>query len=202
MNALLESCHLNPALYPKREFKKNAVPSDELSGEKCAVYIEKGSLSVYAQSTDGKETLLTFLNEGEIFGINNLFYENESVTIIKCDAACSLVYIPKHILKNRVLSSSKTMEIYSALLNQKIQFLLGRIEALSASSSKAKLASFLLDHGEEVNMLSKSELADLLGISRATLFRDFKQLEADEAISLEGSSVCVTNRTKLETLYF
>jgi CRP-like cAMP-binding protein len=93
---------------------------------------------------------------------------------------------------------------YAKLCNRKIQFLIRRIEQLSLTSARLKVAEHLVSHttaeNPELSLVSKASLALPLGISRASLFRELASLEKLGAVDSDGSTVRVTNRKILESI--
>jgi CRP-like cAMP-binding protein len=169
-----------------------------------AVFVEEGELDVFSVALDGTEILVSTLVRPEVFGISNLFEEEQLRTVLECRTDCVLLSLPKDELRRAILKSPLAMVEYAKLCNRKIQFLIRRIEQLSLTSARAKVVDYLLSHttaGQpELSLVSKASLTLPLGISRATLFRELSVLEKMEAVYSNGSTVRVINRKILETV--
>lgn len=182
-----------------RTFEKGKIVEDRIENEKCVAFIMKGEIDSYIVSADGKETLLSVLKEGSILGIGNLFIEDELKTLLICKKECEAIFIRKTVFKKILSSSPYLMDEYSKLMNTKIQFLLRRIEQLSISRSRIKVAEYLMDD-DRITYKSKEELASILGISRAALYREIAYFEKENCIRFENRKLLVTDREKIETL--
>ena len=197
MNRLLELCNIKEGDYIERTFSRTRLVDDTEGDVKCAVAVLSGRVDVFAISPDGKEVLLTSLEKDALFGISNLFREDDLRTVLQCREKSTLAFIPKELLKERILNNTEAMKEYSILCNSKIQFLLSRIEQLSLNTAKAKLIEYLLTEGDKA-ILTRDELASHLGISRAALFREIATLQSKGAIETKGSRLTVIDRDKLE----
>ena len=87
------------------------------------------------------------------------------------------------------------------LLNNKITFLTTRVAILTAQSSRAKLAHYLISRCDSQNSVllscSKVQLAKSLDMSRAALFREFALLTKEGVISAEKDNVKILDAEKL-----
>ena len=155
-------------------------------------------MSVFGISPGESEVSLSSLGPGEAFGISNLFTKNELETRLVCRGNTDIVFVPKQAFLRMLGTSSVLAERYMTLLNGKIRFLIRRIALLTAHSGRAKLADYLLanaDHSNTVRLgCSKEQLAKLLGMSRAALFRELSALSAAGLIAVDRSRITLLDR--------
>lgn len=196
---LLQMCKIKEDECIIRSYQKGKLVDDNLCGERCAVQVLEGELTVSAVTADGKEVNLSSLGPGDIFGISNLFIDDELRTILQCKSDSTLMFIEKQLLRKRILSDYEAMAEYSRICNSKIQFLLSRIEQLSANTSRAKLSEYLLENNESRKM-TREELASYLGISRAALYRELSRLQDAGCIETGGGCIKVLDEEKLRSL--
>ncbi len=184
--------------------KKGSVIDDRLEGIPCVVLIESGEIAVHVSGLDGKRTHLSTLSPGECFGISNLLSERELDTQLRCKTAATAIYIPKSLITNAMRQNPELAMRYAAHCNEKINFLIGRIEALTLQSASAKLASYLLRHQDNDNKhtltTTRERFASYLGISRAALYREFSLLEEMGAIELSGRSIYIKDDETLKNI--
>lgn len=195
---ILTLCNLDKNDFIASSFTKGNLIEDRIRGKKCAALLEKGTVEVYSVSADGNETLLSLLKPGTLFGISNLFIDDELRTLLICREDCIIRFIPKEKLRAALLASSEAMQAYMTLCNGKLQFLLKRIEQLSVCRARTKLAEYLLDD-DSVPYRTKESIAAALGISRAALYREIAYFESEGCIDSEGGKLHVIDKKGLET---
>lgn len=204
LELLLDSKTLTSSSLLRTSYPKGQVVGDSDGSSSLAVFVEEGKLDVFSVALDGTKILVSTLDAGEVFGISNLFEEEELRTLLQCRTDCMLLSLPKDVLRTAILKSPLAMVEYAKLCNRKIQFLIKRIEQLSLTSARLKVADYLLGNTSleqpEVPLVSKAALTLPLGISRASLFRELSALEKMEAVYSNGSTVRVINRKILESI--
>lgn len=175
-------------------FAKDAVAFHSMSTEKHIMFMTEGYAKVEQYHEDGSSTFLKRLKPGDAFGILSVFSSN--------------VHYPTHIIfekKSEVLciSESEVMRlikqdeqlIYNFLnfFNGQVHYLLNRIALFSMQSIEERVVQFFTQVAEEemiVNpQMSKTELAEFLGISRASLYRVIEKLAGENRILVKGKSI-------------
>ncbi len=204
LELLLDSKTLTASSLKRSSYPKGTVVGDSDGSVSLAVFVEKGELDVFSVALDGTKILVSTLSNSEVFGISNLFEEEDLRTILQCRTDCVLLSLPKEVLRTAIVKSPLAMVEYAKLCNRKIQFLLQRIEQLSLLSARAKVAEYLLSNTTtqqpELALDSKESLTLPLGISRASLFRELSALEKMGGVYSNGSIVRVIDRNILENV--
>ncbi|MGB4405714.1 MAG: Crp/Fnr family transcriptional regulator [Sphaerochaeta sp.] len=204
LELLLDSKTLTPSSLRRISCPKGQVVGDTDGCFSLAAFVEEGELDVFSVALDGTRILVSTLGKSEVFGISNLFEEEDLRTLLQCRTDCVLLSVGKDVLRTAILKSPLAMVEYAKLCNRKIQFLIRRIEQLSLTSARLKVAEHLVSHttaeNPELSLVSKASLALPLGISRASLFRELASLEKLGAVDSGGSTVRVTNRKILESI--
>ena len=190
----------------ERRCRKGQILTDRKKDEGILGLIAGGKVDVYSIAMDGREVLLSCLKKGDCFGIINLFTDTELPTVLKCREDTTLLTIPKSLMVRRMKQDPEIALRYTRLCNQKMQFLIQKIELLTMQSARRKLLQYLLIQEEKADSLpaedSRETLAALLGISRATLFRELSRLQEEGLIRLEGGRILIADRRKLETVIY
>lgn len=174
--------------------------SDQLDGEPCIGVIACGSVDVYSVSEDHNEVNVSSLGEGDSFGICNVFAPAALTTVLRCRQPADVVFIPKRTLVRLMADHPGLAVRYATVCNRKIQFLLERIELLSMQSCRTKLARYLLERDDGGKLLlpcSKEQLAKVLGVSRAALFREMAAFQKEGLLAVDGASVVILKRERL-----
>lgn len=194
MNRLFAICGVGDEDGRRMTYPKGSLVDDREGASRSVVLVLSGTLLVYSAVSDEKRLLLSVLESGDIFGIANLFLEEDLPTVLECGRESTLFLYPKEKFREKILSSGEAAECYSTLLNTKLQFLTKRISLLSMPSSRSRLAAALVD-GEEYRSLE--EFSSYLNISRATLFRELRFFEDDGIIERRGRRIIIKDRAKL-----
>ena len=95
-------------------------------------------------------------------------------TVIRTITNAVVYFIPKNIILTAMEQDASLAMKYAFGLQQKIQFLIKRIELLSTQSCRSKLAEYLISNQNAENCIipncSREVLASRIGISRAAPF--------------------------------
>ncbi len=203
-NSFLARCGIEFEQVVLKEFSGNALVYDEIGGMSCIVVVLKGKIDVCSITIDAKEVILRKLKSGDCFGVSNLFTKTSLNTVLKCKTKSTLVYIPKQIILNRLNEDKDLTFKYCEFCNNRIDFLLKRIEFLTIQSAKSKVCEFILEEaGENSDILlvfSKEELSRRLNISRSALFRELAFLQNEEIIRIEKKRVIILDKAKLKNV--
>ena len=178
------------------EMSKDSLIDDVYSSSRFATAVIKGSINVMSQIADDRRILITKLKEGDIFGISNLFIDEDLRTMLECNEDCTLFMIRKEAFRKRLIENESAMIMYCQTVNRKIQFLLDKIEKLSVPTARSRIAYSLIS-GSYMLSRTREELASSLGISRATLFRELSLLQQDGIIEKDGRKLRIKDRRKL-----
>lgn len=140
------------------------------------------------------------LSRGQVFGAAAMFNQlNSFATTLTCESPCRVVYFSQELLESMMKRDFRVAENYIRYQAGRIRFLTQKIDGLSASGAEPRLARYLLDLGDSsAQASSMSELADMLGIGRASLYRAIDALCHEGAIVKEGKKLTVRDREALE----
>jgi CRP-like cAMP-binding protein len=162
---------------------------------RCLGVVLSGQLRV----TKGTLTV-SLLEPGDLFGAAALYYDGGSYAATLTAKRPSRCLLLDQQLMDRLLAeNAQIRENYLRYLTSRIHFLSARLQSLAQSGAEGKLARYLLaHHGEGVLTCSATDLAQRLGISRATLYRAFEGLEARGLICREGKTIRIPSQSALE----
>ena len=203
---LLGGCNLSVSGMQVKYCHKGQIVSDRQKNKEILGLIMEGSMDVYSIALDGREILLSQLERGDCFGVVNLLTKTELPTVLRCRTDTTLVIIPKCQLFSAMEKNSELALRYAGFCNRKMQFLIRRIEFLTMQSGRKKLVQYLLEvpgkGGRFGKNVSRDELASILGISRASLFRELSVLTKQGLIALRGSEICLLKPDELEEILY
>ena len=155
-----------------------------LSGQ---LQVTKGSLSV------------SELEPGDLFGAAALYSDGEFATTITARKDSRCLLLEQQLVDRLLAENSRIRENYLRYLTDRIRFLSGRMQSLAQPGAEGKLARYLLANGQGGQMTcSATELAQRLGISRASLYRAFEALEHSGLITRTGKTILISDPAGLE----
>lgn len=198
MNNLFTLASINESDGTTIDLKKGAILDDSYRSSKYVVEVLKGRLLVESQIKEDKRIVISKLEDGAIFGISNLFIDEDLKTVLECDEDAKLFLVPKALFKEKLLKNEEAIVYYAKTLNEKLQFLISRIEVLSLPSARLKVA-YALNKGllEDSN---RDDIASSLAISRASLFRELSYFSSQHIIKRNGIKITVINKAELERI--
>ena len=201
---------LQLSLHLKRFNKKESLYKE---GEPCShLYILlSGEVKVYKTLPNGKQQIHKLAQiPGDLIACEDLYLDNHgsSAEALNDVSVCHLRCEDLHISGIRYKEISDTlMQAMSRNLNSYIK----HIANLGQKNAIEKLASYLVylndtHHARHLtgrnlqDLLSRVELADMLGVTQRTLIRSIKQLEADNHISTNKDGFMILDLQALETI--
>jgi len=203
---LLGGCNLSVSGMQVKYCRKGQIVSDRQKNEEILGLIMDGSMDVYSIALDGREILLSQLEKGDCFGVVNLLTKTELPTVLRCRTDTTIVIIPKCQLLSAMEKNSELALRYAGFCNRKMQFLIRRIEFLTMQSGRKKLVQYLLEvpgkGGRFGKNVSRDELASILGISRASLFRELAGLTKQGLIALRDGEIYLLKPDELEDILY
>lgn len=179
-----------PALYKRGDTvfgKRHGMPS--------LGFVVCGALLVYKQSAEGRRLLMSRLSPGQAFGMASLFSTEPYPTEIQAETTCQVVTLPRAWVEAAFQREPGLALRYIALLSERIHFLNRRIDALSGDDVRQRLLAVLsglyAGGGEILLPFPLAQMAELTGMSRASLYRTLDALAAEGIIAREGRRLAV-----------
>lgn len=188
--------------------------AEELLTEKNSVLLVKKGENIYtpekfsrslgividgicrAKNTCGNKTVL--LNEfrtGDIFGAAALFTDDNCyVSEIEAVSDCTVIFITQATAENFIEQDSTFAKNYITFLSDKIRFLNRKINRFTAKTPEDRLLEYLrvqpvADDGHTIIKTDMRSLANILGISRASLYRAIDMLQRENKIIKNGTDI-------------
>ena len=161
-------------------------------------------LSGKARVETDAQALVKSLRIGELFGIANLFAEDEPFpTAIVTTSASKILFLEGEAVRKLVENEPTIRRAYLALQSEKLVYLNRKIATLTAGSAEKRLAVFLLDYEQDGIFLPPcpmNRLAELLGMGRASLYRAIDTLCDEGLIEKQGKIILLRNKDALARL--
>jgi cAMP-binding proteins - catabolite gene activator and regulatory subunit of cAMP-dependent protein kinases len=182
------------------KFEKGEVIYSPESFLKCCGLILAGSVKVTKASPSGQELLMNILKRGSMFGAAALWTEHEGyVTSLTALEKCRVIFFSQELLESAMKKEPDIALNYIRFLTDRVCFLNDKIQNLIAGRSANTLAQYLEALSEQSGSefaleTGLTELASILNISRASLYRAFEALETENAVKRDGRNIVILNR--------
>ena len=176
-----------------RTFPQNTLAYSSKSSDIQVAILLSGSARVYAGERDEKALLRT-LNTGDVFGIANLYDSEEPFpTQIITATYARILFIDGADFKEYIETDPVATKNYIRFLSKKIVYLNKKLTTLTAGSAEKKLATHIYEHQIDgvFSVTSLSELANVLQMGRASLYRGIDSLAENRLIERSGKTFII-----------
>ncbi len=150
---------------------------------------------------DSAGTVLKVICAGDMFGIANLYSENECFpSVITAKKRCRVLLIDGEAFKRLIENDGGALREYLTILSNKIVYLNKKISTFTAGSTEKKLCVFLAENecgGVFSQSISMSSLADMLSVGRASLYRALDALTDEGLIVRDGKTILIPDKNAL-----
>lgn len=173
------------------------------SAEKMLISVISGSAAVYSVD-ESRNVLLRTLGASDVVGVANLFSEGEFVSRIIANEKTKLFAVTEEGVRRLIESDVAFTYRYIGFLSDRIAYLNKKIVFLTAGSAERRLAYFLdsLSREDEFILpIPMSDLADMLNVGRASLYRAADKLCEEGFIIRDGKKITVTDRAGMLERY-
>lgn len=145
------------------------------------------------------ELTVSVLEPGALFGAAALYNDApDYATTLTALSPCAAVMISQERLDCLLGEHAVLRQNYLRYLSGRIRFLSTRLQALAAGGAEGRLIRYLLENLQDGTLLCPAtELAQRLGISRASLYRAFSTLESAGLIQRQGKQISVPDPAAL-----
>lgn len=165
--------------------------------------ILSGTASVFS-ADENAGVLLRLLEKGDTFGVATLFSKRESfVSLILAKKPCRVLFFKEETISDLLKNDAAFCMNYVRFLSDRICFLNTKISCFTAGSPERRLAFFLLAFDETESSqytvsTSANSLSDMLNVGRASLYRAFEKMEADNLIKRNGKQITILDKNILK----
>lgn len=193
--------------YEKRYYKNEVIFFENDNDQKLYILVA-GRVKLSMLSPDGKEKVLTILQEGDIFGEMSLFDQDPHPLTAEVVEDARLVILPFKELEAIIMKNPKVAIKIIEALAKKSRLLTSQIRELVFQDAEGRLASlltrFVEEFGVEVKsgkmidlILTHQEIANLLGSSRVTVTKLLNQFIDEGVIKIYKRKIVVLDEKKL-----
>ena len=193
----LSHCHIHK--YPAKSTLIHA-------GEKAETlyYIVKGTVAVLIKDDEGKEMILSYLNQGDFLGEMGMFEENENPersAWVRAKGACEVAEISYKKFRQLIQVNPDILLRLSGQMAKRLQHTSQKVGNLAFLDVTGRIAQTLLNLAKQPDAMThpdgmqikitRQEIGQIVGCSRETVGRILKMLEEQELISAHGKIIVV-----------
>ncbi|ABM01207.1 cAMP-activated global transcriptional regulator CRP [Shewanella sp. JM162201] len=191
----LSHCHIHK--YPAKSTLIHAgEDSDTL------YYIVKGSVAVLIKDEEGKEMILSYLNQGDFIGELGLFEEQaERTAWVRAKQACEIAEISYKKFKQLIQVNPEILMKLAAQMSVRLQSTSQKVGDLAFLDVAGRIAQTLLHLARQPDAMThpdgmqikitRQEIGQIVGCSRETVGRILKMLEEQNLIQAHGKTIVV-----------
>ncbi|MFQ6372580.1 cAMP-activated global transcriptional regulator CRP [Shewanella sp. YIC-542] len=191
----LSHCHIHK--YPAKSTLIHAgEDSDTL------YYIVKGSVAVLIKDDEGKEMILSYLNQGDFIGELGLFEEQaERTAWVRAKQACEIAEISYKKFKQLIQVNPEILMKLAAQMAHRLQNTSQKVGNLAFLDVAGRIAQTLLHLAKQPDAMThpdgmqikitRQEIGQIVGCSRETVGRILKMLEEQNLIQAHGKTIVV-----------
>ena len=191
----LSHCHIHK--YPA---KSTLIHANEQAD--TLYYIVKGSVVVLIKDPDGKEIILSYLNQGDFLGEIGLFEEEPSRTAwVRAKSPCEVAEISYKKFKQLVQVNPDILLKLSKQIASRLQTTSQKVGDLAFLDVAGRIAQTLLQLAKQPDAMThpdgmqikitRQEIGQIVGCSRETVGRILKMLEEQNLIHAHGKTIVV-----------
>ena len=191
----LSHCHIHK--YPAKSTLIHAgEDSDTL------YYIVKGSVAVLIKDEEGKEMILSYLNQGDFIGELGLFEEQaERTAWVRAKQACEIAEISYKKFKQLIQVNPEILMKLAAQMAHRLPSTSQTVGNLAFLDVAGRIAQTLLHLAKQPDAMThpdgmqikitRQEIGQIVGCSRETVGRILKMLEEQNLIQAHGKTIVV-----------
>lgn len=173
--------------------------------------INDGVVKVFKSASNGKEQIIRLAKKGEFLGYSSLLGEetySNSATIVEDAKIC---FVPKEIFLKILTEDNTFHRRLTKALSNDLGVMEEKLTDATQKSIRERLAFTLLKLSETYGVdggdvqkidivLTREEIAGLVGTATETVIRLLSEFKKDELIEFEGKKVIVLNKKGLARL--
>ncbi len=191
-------------------YKKDEIVFYQKDEPKKLLVLVDGSVAVCHDTASGKRSIVaTFDQSGELFGEVFLFLNfREYDHYAQAVTPARVLQMPKeflyHTCGNNCGHHARLISNMLSILAQKAYFLNQKVQILSCSTLRQKIAKILLKNcrsdGKVLLSMNREKMADFLNTARPSLSRELMNMQDDGLIKIVKRDIFITDFEKLQNI--
>ena len=160
----------------------------------AAYVILEGIICIEKRAADQRALIMSKAAPPAAINLAAAFSHNGSLSRLFAEERCTALQISGDVIRKAIAAGGTFPLNIMEFLVDRVAFLNKKITAFAGYSSESKLNMYLTDNTEngKVRIASYTELAEVLGVGRASLYRSLDALEAKGVIKRKGRTIEIT----------
>ena len=194
-----------------KSYEKNEIIFFEEDDSRNLYLLVNGQVKLTMLSPDGKEKVLTILQEGDLFGEISLFDHNPHPVTAEVQKKARLLTLPFNQLEKMIIEKPQLALKIIEALSKKTRLLTSQVRDLVFHDAAERMASLLLRFGKDFGreedgrtkidlILTHQEIANLLGVSRVTVTKTINKLIDENLITIEDKNIIILDKKGLSKI--
>lgn len=179
------------------------------AGDPCdsLFFILKGSVSILIEDEDGKEIIIAYLNQGDVFGELGLFSPESAVlersAWVRARSACEVAEISYAKFRTLANENPKILYALGQQMAERLRKTTQKVGDLAFLDVTGRVARTLLDlckqpdamtHPDGMQIkITRQEIGRIVGCSREMVGRVLKTMEEQGLLNVHGKTIVVFN---------
>lgn len=194
-----------------REFPRNSaiyLPSDEADG---AFLLGRGRVRICSNTAEGKQSILAFIDPGELFGELSLVQGGEREERAEAAVDSTVILLPGDELRQMMEESAALSLGVTKLIGLRRKRVERRLRNLLFRSNRDRIGHLLLelteqygkavDEGVHLNIrLSHQELASIIGVTRETVTTLLGEMQLEGLLKVGRQRIVIRNLRRLAAM--
>ncbi len=156
------------------------------------------------KDTDGREMILTYLNQGDFIGEVGLFDQSPVPTrtaFVKAKTACEIAEVSYSKFRQLVQVNPEILMRLASQLSHRLQQTSSKVGNLAFMDVQGRIANTLMNlahqpeamtHPDGMQIkITRQEIGQIVGCSRETVGRILKMMEEDHLITAHGKTIVI-----------
>lgn len=188
-------------------FKSGEIIAKQGAPMAHVISFTSGVAKVYIQGSGNRNLILQFIKPTQFLGGPGIFMDNIHYFSVSAVADSSVCFIEINVFKQIIRENVDFAEAFMKELSRNGIFNQERFISLTHKNMPGRIADGLIYlHNEIFNELdfrieiSRQDLADFTGMSKDSVIRTLKELAGEQIIELQGNTVVITDKEKLERI--
>ena len=190
---------------PLRKYKKNHILIFEDDPINRVYIVKSGTLKVYRTYED-KEIIMDFVGKGEILGEVELFSKTPALSSAEVIEDAEIYHLSQESFTKLLYKKKPVLENIFRIHHHRFKTLNKQIQNLTFYSVYTRVCRVLLDfldkNDNESNLVVKninqSTLASMVGATRESVSKSFKDLQDEHIILLKPNTIQIIDLKKLK----
>ena len=192
-----------------RHYKKGELIYAEGTRIKGCYFVYSGIIKIYQTGHEGKDQIIKFDQEGDIFGFRSVIRHEPACTSVETHSEAILCYIPDIILLDLIKTNSgfayDMMQIDCKELGDSNRY----IRDIAQKSVKERLAEILLLIASDFGMendgtlklnITREDLSNFVGTATETVIRLLSDYKTEGIVESKGRKIKLLHIEKLKTI--